>query len=258
MTNPLLNVLPIKLPSNNSQLIICLWDWTAYRDQSFTVQVFTKEGFSVQNTTATTPPAILWNLGDIKFDVGDLQHFSVNVTNMLASVQAINVTGVDFNQSSTTITPTVVAPGSQNTVQCTYNWTDFVGSSIGITVHATYDAGQISISQTAKLPYFGIANASFSNFSTGNPYLNITVYDSQYSKTNATIVQISVNAGNSTFVLDGTIANPKIGTQGYTITPAGEVTFTCPWDRSPYLGKDVTIIVTASDDSQVSTTLKVE
>ncbi|MCJ7767336.1 hypothetical protein MUP79_02970 [Candidatus Bathyarchaeota archaeon] len=258
MTNPLLNVLPIKLPSNNSQLIICLWDWTAYRNQSFTVQVFTKEGFSVQNTTATTPPAILWNLGDIKFDVGDLQHFSVNVTNMLASVQAINVTGVDFNQSSTTITPTVVAPGSQNTVQCTYNWTDFVGSSIGITVHATYDAGQISISQTAKLPYFGIANASFSNFSTGNPYLNITVYDSQYSKTNATIVQISVNAGNSTFVLDGTIANPKIGTQGYTITPAGEVTFTCPWDRSPYLGKDVTIIVTASDDSQVSTTLKVE
>jgi hypothetical protein len=258
MTNPLLNVLPIKLPSNNSQLIICLWDWTAYRNQSFTVQVFTKEGFSVQNKTATTPPAILWNLGPSVFDVGDLQHFSVNVTNMLASVQAINITGVNFNQTSTTITPTVIAPGSQNIIQCTYNWTDFVGSSIGITVNATYDAGQVSISQTTKLPYFGITNASFSNFTTGNSYLNITVYDSQYTKTNATIVQISINTGNTTFVLDGTITSPKIGTQGYTITPAGEVTFTCPWDWSPYQGQDVTAFVTASDGSQVSRTLKVE
>lgn len=258
MTNPLLNALPIKLPSNSSQLITCFWDWTTLRNQSFTVQVFTKEGFSVQNKTATTPSAILWNLGNIVFDVGDLQHFNVNVTNMLASLQAINITEVDFNQTSTIITPIIVAPGSHYTVQCTYNWTDFVGSSIGITVHATYDAGQVSISRTTKLPYFGIAGASNSNFTTGNPYLNITVYDSQYSKTNATIVQISINAENSTFVLDGTITSPRIGTQGYTITPAGEVTFTCPWNWSPYLGKDVTIFVTTSDGSQVSRTLKIE
>jgi len=192
------------------------------------------------------------------FDIADLQHFNVNVTNMLASLQAINITEVDFNQTSTTMTSAVVAPGSQYTIPCTYNWTDFVGSRIGITVHATYDAGQVSISQTTKLPYFGIADASNSNFTTGNPYLNITVYDSQYAKTNATIVQISVNADNSTFVLDGTIASPRIGTQGYTINPAVEVTFTCPWDWSPYLSKDVTVFVTASDGSQVSRTLKVE
>ncbi len=258
MTNPLLSALPIKLPPNSSLLIKCFWDWTAFRNQSFTVQVFTKEGFSVQNKTTTTPHAILWNVGNMGFDVGDLQHFNVNVTNMLASVQAIDITGVDFNQTSTTITPIVIAPGSQNIVQCAYNWTDFIGSSINITVHATYDAGEISISQTTKLPYFGIANASFSNFTTGNPYLNITVYNSQYSKTNATIVQISVNTGNTTFVLDGTITSPKIGTQGYMITPAGEVTFTCPWDWSPYQGQDVTVFVTASDGSQVSRTLKVE
>jgi hypothetical protein len=258
MTNPVLDALPIKLPSNNSQLITCFWDWTTLRNQSFTVQVLTKEGFSVQNRTTTTPSAILWNLGNIVFDVGDLQHFNVNVTNMLASLQTINITEVDFNQTSTTITPTVVPPGSQYTLECTYNWTDFVGSSIGITVHATYDAGQVTISQTTKLPYFGIADASNSNFTTGNPYLTITVYDSPYSKTNATIVQISVNAENSTYVLDGTITSPRIGTQGYTINPAGEVTFTCPWDWSPYLGKNVTIFVTASDGSQVSRTLKVE
>lgn len=258
MTNPVLNALPIKVPSNSSQLIKCFWDWTTLRNQSFTVQVLTKEGFSVQNKTTTTPSSILWNLGNIVFDVGDLQHFNVNVTNMLASLQAINITEVNFNQTSTTVTPIVVAPGSQDTVQCTYNWTDFVGSSIGITVHATYDAGQVSISQTTRLPYFGIAEASNSNFTTGNAYLNITVYDSQYSKTNATIVQIFVEAENSTFVLDGTITSPRIGTQGYTINSAGEVTFTCPWDWSPYLGKDVTVFVMASDGSQVSRTLKVE
>ncbi|MCJ7699144.1 hypothetical protein MUO56_02695, partial [Candidatus Bathyarchaeota archaeon] len=158
----------------------------------------------------------------------------------------------------TVMTPTIVAPGTQNTIQCTYNWTGFVGSSINITVQATYGTEQTSISRTIMLPYFGVVNASYSNFSTGNPYLNITVYNSQYSKTNATIVQISVNVDNSTFVLDGTIVVPRISTQGYMIAPASEAIFTCPWDWSLYVGKDLMIVVKASNGFQISTTLKVE
>jgi hypothetical protein len=257
-TDPILYALPIKLPPNESKLIRCFWDWNAFRSESITVQVFTREGFSVQNKTATTPPSVLWNIGDIRFDVSDLEHFSLNVTNMPVSVQEINITEVDFNQNSTIMTPTIVTPGSQNTTQCMYNWTAFLGSNINITVRATYGAEQTSIWQTVQLPYFGVVNASYSNFSTGNPYLNITVYNSQYSKMNATIVQISVNVDNSTFVLDGTIAVPRISTQGYTIAPAEEATFTCPWDWGPYVGKDVTIFVKASNGFQVSTTLKVE
>ncbi len=258
MTNPVLDALPIKLPSNGSQSIKCFWDWTTLRNQSFIVQILTKEGFTVQNKTITTPSSILWSIGDIDFDVADLEHFSINVTNMPASLQAINITEVDFNQTGTAITPIVVAPGSQITVECMHNWTDSVGSTVDIVVNATYDAGHIAISQTAKLPYFGIASASHSNFVTGNPYLNITVYDSQYSKINVTIVHISVEADNSTVVLDGTITSPRIGPQGYTINPASEVTFTCPWDWTPYLGKDVAVIVTALDGFQVSRTLEVE
>jgi hypothetical protein len=259
-TLPPLNVsaFPIKLPPNQSITIRCLWDWSAFRNETITVQVLTREGFTVQNKTRDTPPPIVWDLGDIKFDVSDLENFSVNVTNRLMSVQEINITGIEFNQNGTVMTPTIVAPGTQNTIQCTYNWTGFVGSSINITVQATYGTEQTSISRTIILPYFGVVNASYSNFSTGNPYLNITVYNSQYSKTNATIVQISVNVDNSTFVLDGTIAVPRISTQGYTITPASEATFTCPWDWNLYVGKDLTIVVKASNGFQISTTLKVE
>lgn len=257
-TLPPLNAFPIKLPPNQSTTIRCLWDWSAFRNEAITVQVLTREGFTVQNKTRDTPPPIVWNLGDIKFDVSDLENFSVNVTNRPVSVQEINITGIKFNQNGTVMAPTIVAPGAQNTIQCTYNWTGFIGSSINLTVQATYGTEQTSISQTIVLPYFGIVNASYSNFSTGNPYLNITVYNSQYSKTNATIVQISVNVDNSTFVLDGTIAVPRISTQGYTITPASEATFTCPWDWNLYVGKDLTIVVKASNGFQISTTLKVE
>jgi hypothetical protein len=259
-TLPPLNVsaFPIKLPPNQSITIRCLWDWSAFRNETITVQVLTREGFTVQNKTRDTPPPIVWDLGDIKFDVSDLENFSVNVTNRLMSVQEINITGIEFNQNGTVMTPTIVAPGTQNTIQCTYNWTGFVGSSINITVQATYGTEQTSISRTIILPYFGVVNASYSNFSTGNPYLNITVYNSQYSKTNATIVQISVNVDNSTFVLDGTIAVPRISTQGYTIAPASEAIFTCPWDWSLYVGKDLMIVVKASNGFQISTTLKVE
>ena len=257
-TLPPLNAFPIKLPPNQSTTIRCLWDWSAFRNEAITVQVFTREGFTVQNKTRNTPTPIVWNLGDIKFDVSDLENFSVNVTNRPVSVQEINITGIKFNQNGTVMAPTIVAPGAQNTIQCTYNWTGFIGSSINLTVQATYGTEQTSISQTIVLPYFGIVNASYSNFSTGNPYLNITIYNSQYSKTNATIVQISVNVDNSTFVLDGTIAVPRISTQGYTITPASEATFTCPWDWNLYVGKDLTIVVKASNGFQISTTLKVE
>lgn len=256
-TDPILYALPIKLPPNESKLITCFWDWSNFRNEPITVQVFTREGFTIQNKTTTTPPSVVWNIGDIRFDVNDLEHFSLNVTNMPVSVQEVNITEVVFNQNNTIMTPIIVTSGSQNRIQCMYNWTAFLGSSINITVRATYSGKQTSQSETVQLPYFGVVNALYSNFSTGNPYLNITVCNSEHSKMNATIVQISVSVDNSTFVLDGTITAPRISTGGYTITPAEETTFTCPWDWSPYVGKDITIFVKASNGFQVSTTLTI-
>jgi hypothetical protein len=254
-TFPLLHALPVPLPANQTLTIKCLWNWNNYRNDSLTVQVLSKQGFTVQNKTVTTPPNIVWSVDDVKFDLNDLQQFTVNVTNLAASTQEINVTEVDFNGNSTSLNSTTIAAGSQNTLTCIFNWTSFVGDIVNITTHSIYGTNEIVISQSIRLPYLKIANASFSTFPTGNPYVNITVRNSEFSKTNTTIIQISISNGSSTMPLDGTISIPKIGTTASQIITGTETTFVCPWDWSPFANQEVTIIVNTSDGLQVSTTL---
>jgi len=254
-TFPLLHALPVPLPANQTLTIKCLWNWNNYRNDSLTVQVLSKQGFTVQNKTVTTPPNIVWSVDDVKFDLNDLQQFTVNVTNLAASTQEINVTEVDFNGNSTSLNSTTIAAGSQNTLTCIFNWTSFVGDIVNITTHSIYGTNEIVISQSIRLPYLKIANASFSTFPTGNPYVNITVRNSEFSKTNTTIIQISISNGSSTMPLDGTISIPKIGTTASQIIIGTETTFVCPWDWSPFANQEVTIIVNTSDGLQVSTTL---
>jgi len=254
-TFPVLYALPAPLPANQTLTIKCLWNWNNYRNDSLTVQVLSKQGFTVQNKTVTTPPKIVWSVDDVKFDLNDLQQFTVNVTNLAASTQEINVTEVDFNGNSTSLNSTTIAADSQNTLTCIFNWTSFVGDIVNITTHSIYDTNEIVISQSIRVPYLKIVNASFSTFPTGNPHVNITVRNSEFSKTNTTIIQISISNGSSTMFLDGTISIPKIGTTASQIITGTETTFVCPWDWSPYANQEVTIIVNTSDGLQVSTTL---
>jgi len=254
-TFPVLYALPAPLPANQTLTIKCLWNWNNYRNDSLTVQVLSKEGFTVQNKTVTTPPNIVWSVDDVEFDLNDLQQFTVNVTNLAASTQEINVTEVDFNGNSTSLNSTTIAAGSQNTLTCIFNWTSFVGDIVNITTHSIYGTNEIVISQSIRIPYLKIVNASFSTFPTGTPHVNITLRNSEFSKTNTTIIQISISNGSSTMPLDGTISIPKIGTTASQIIIGTETTFVCPWDWSPYANQEVTIIVNTSDGLQVSTTL---
>ena len=254
-TLPPLNALPLILPANKTLLIKCLWNWNNYRNDSLTVQVLSKQGFTVQNKTVTTPPNVIWSVDDVKFDLDDLQQFTMKVTNFAASTQEINVTEVDFNGNSTSLNSTTIAAGSQNTLTCIFNWTSFVGDIANITTHSIYGTNEIVISQSIRIPYLKIVNTSFSTFPTGNPQVNITVRNSEFSKTNTTITQISISNGSSTMPLDGTISIPKIGTTASKINTGTETTFICPWDWSPYTNQEVTIVVNTSDGLQVSTTL---
>lgn len=241
---------------NGTQSLRCLWDWSAHRDERIVVQVFTKQGFTVQNITVTTPTAVIWSVNNVQFDLGDVEHFSVNVTNAPASLGEINITEVDFNQNTTSVNPVVVAPANSSVVVCGFNWTSFVGENVTVTVHAFYGQNETTTSQTIALPYLKVTNASFSSFPTGNPYVSFTVSDSQYSPFNASITQISVTANNVTSLIDGTLAVPMVGSNGYLLSIGTEVTFVCPWDWSPYSGQNVTFTVQTAEGQTFSATFQ--
>lgn len=242
-TVPTLNGSLISVPPNGTQSLRCLWNWSAHRSEQIVVQAFTKQGFTVVSDTATTPAAVIWSVGNVQFDLADLEHFWVNVTNAPVSLGEINITEVDFNQNRTSVIPVIVAPTNSSVVVCGFNWTSFVGANVTVTVHAVYGQNETTISQTIALPYLKVASASFSNFPAGNPYVNVTVFDSQYSPLSANITQISVTTDSGTSLIDGTLAVPRIGSNGYLLSIGSEVTFVCPWDWNPYFGQNVTFTV---------------
>jgi hypothetical protein len=182
----------------------------------------------------------------------------VNVTNAPVSRGEINITEVDFNRNITSIESVVITPASSSVVVCSFNWAGFVGANVTVTVHAcAYGHNETTTSQTLVLPYLKVTNASFSNFSTGNPYVNITIFNSQYSPINANITRISVTANSVTKLVDGTITVPTLSSSGYMVPIGNEVTFVYPWNWSIYSGQNVTFTVTPAQGPPVSGTFKV-
>jgi hypothetical protein len=257
-TSPPFGIISPVIPPNESITIKCFWNWSDHRSEVIRVDVSTKQNFTVTELARATPSVVVWKLDTVGFDLDDLEHFSVNVTNTLVSLQAVNVTEIDFNENSTIINSTLVEPGGQVTVDCGFNWTSFVGQNAAITVYITYGPNATSSQYTLQLPYIKILNVSFSNFPTGNPYVNVTIFHSQFSKLSANITKVLVKTDNETFSVDGTLMSPKIGPEGYNLIAGTEITVVCPWDWSPYTGKEVTVIMQTADGNQVSMTSKVE
>jgi len=259
---PFKTLLPVfrSIRPNNSTTFECFWNWTQYRNETFTANVYTEQGFTVLPPTKPpkTPLSTVWNISDVKFDLDDTEHFLVNVTNMRCSLHEINVTKIEFNQDPTVMNSSVIDIDDQATFSCKYNWTGFVGENATITVHITYNENESSILYNLTLPYFKIRGVPFSNFSLGNSYVNITIYTSEFSTINATITQIFIETEGGTRPIDGTITNPKISPDGYELAKGTEITIVCPWDWNPYLGENVTVIVQTADGFQASKTVQVE
>jgi len=250
--------LPYRLEKNNTTTFKCTWIWKDYRDKNIVITAYTKQGFVSTPITVKTPPEVVAKITDVKFDLDDTEQFFVNVTNMPCSLYEINVTKIEFNQNSTVTDSSIIVIDGQSSFTCGFNWTGFLGKNVTITVNILYNVSETSsIPYNLTLPYIKIRAVAFSNFEHGNPYVNITIYNSVFSTTNATITRMFIETENGTLPIDGTLTNPKISPQGYELTIGTEITIVCPWDWSPYVGKDVTVIVETADGLKATKMLTV-
>lgn len=258
-TIPPLDIVTVGIPSNQSLPIKCLgWDWNSYRNETITINVYTRQNFTAQSKTAVTPSTVVWAIDDVQFDLDDLEHFSVNVTNTKISLQQINITGVDFNQNATTVDPSLLNPSDQTTLVCGFNWTNYVGENATITVHAVYGSSISSTPYNLTIPFLKMRTVLFSKFPTDNPYVQITIYNSNFSKLPENLTQILADVGNGPKPLDGTLMTPPISPDGYRLVSGDQITITCPWNWVPSFGKIVTIIVQTADGTQLTKTLEVQ
>ncbi|NWF87101.1 hypothetical protein HXY32_04760 [Candidatus Bathyarchaeota archaeon] len=243
------------------------WDWTTYRNKRISVEVYTRQGFKASRN-ATTPPEVVWDVTDIKFDLDDISHFLVNVTNFKASLHNITITQIRLNQIPVLLNQTVLQPGEQKAINCTYYWQPFIGSNVNITV--TRDSAA-NISRTIQISPVGLKllNASFFedlgqqylNTTTPFPipYFNLTISNSNNSLRNVTIMGIILNTGNTTFEIEYNLTYPKLGSSGYILKIGETTTFMCEWDWTRYSARDaqIEIIVYTQEGFVVSKTFQV-
>jgi len=261
LSNP---ALPYPLEINSSTTFDCQWNWTdeGYRNIAIVVTAYTTQGFVSQPSTFTTPQNVSGRIDHVDFDLNDTGNFVVNMTNLFYSLQPINVTGINFTSSvnsiPTSLNSTLLSPGEQASLDCAFNWSSYIGQTVTITANATYDSSQsLVVTLQVSIPYYSVLNLSFGNFTFGNPCLNVTILNSEFSGKSANITEVSVLAGNSTEIIDGTISYPAIS-QGYLLASGNNVTIVCPWNWSQYVGSEVTVTVQTADGSQSSMTSEVQ
>lgn len=234
-TIPPLDIIPISIPKNESVTIRCIWNWNAYRNETVTVRVYTKQGFIIPGKVVITPPTIVWNITDVKFDLDDIEHFSVNVTNTPCSLRSINVTQIRLNENATEVTPSSwrISAGEEGQFSCAFNWTSFRGESVIIMV-CTADWLNISRSITLPSVELKIINASFKT-SEGSRYLNVTIENVKESLLDVTVARIVVS-------LENEIVYESKGV-GILVEAGKNVTLAFSLNWSSYENEEVTISV---------------
>lgn len=276
---PFKNLLPAfrSISKNETKTFECYWEWTSYRNKTVTVNVYTEQGFIVNNKTVSTPSDVVWNITDVSFDLDYTDYFLVNVTNMPCSLREVTVTQILFNGTPPTFMEppfaTLLPEGIPEMFNCSISWREYIGKIANVTVVTT----EGSISRLLEIPAVGLkileenpVYGDFSDNATGItiPYINITISNSNNSLYNVTIVQVIIQIRNDTYIIynnatyrhDNNILYPRLRPEeyaptGYPLKIGENVTFVCSWNYESYLTSDpITVTVYTAEGFQVSKT----
>lgn len=227
--------LPHTLQTNSNVTFRCVWPWKDYRDKNVSITVYTRQGYTPVSEMVKTPPEIVLKIM-ANFNLTDTDHFLVNVTNMLCSLQNITVTQIKFDTNQTSFSPQNITAGDWKQFNCIFNWTAFRRNTVTVTVNAS----NVIVLQNVTLPYMylKIINANFTTTENGKNF-NVTIENIGNSLLNANITRIVVRFENETvFKVDGI---------EYIIEVGKNATLTFSWDWSLSKNKEVTISVYTSE-----------
>jgi hypothetical protein len=248
LSNP---ALPMSVDKNQTVVFACTWPWSdsANRDIDITVNANTTQGFVSTSKSVITPQRVSANMTAVNFELDNTGIFTINVTNLQYSLDTVNVTGIDLNETDVGTSPILLIPGQQATISCTFNWSAFVGQNARITFHVNSSSNTFPNFYDTYVPYLKVTNADFSAFSENSLYANVTVRNSEFSKVNATITGVQVRTDNATFSI--------AGATGYEIDVGSEGAIVCPWNWKPYRTQNVIITVYTADGTQASATFEI-
>lgn len=134
--------LPFPLQPNTHMTFTCPWNWTGYQSRNVTITVKTEENGVAQFVEVI--PKIL-AITSITFDSTNTYVFDVTVRNSAHSLESANITKITVTFENGTVKqmsnvapslPYLLNPGSTVTFACQWDWTNYRGRNVTITVYA--------------------------------------------------------------------------------------------------------------------------
>ncbi|MCW3984946.1 MAG: PKD domain-containing protein [Candidatus Bathyarchaeota archaeon] len=138
--------LPQQLQPGQNKTFTCYWNlWEkGSLGSSHNITAKTSQGYSAVSKTASLPPSVSLNITDLTFTaLPDTSGFNVTVSNLPSSPHFVNINrvaitnGTQIFENITTIGDITqrLMPGDNLTLQCLWNWTEFKGQEIKVTVY---------------------------------------------------------------------------------------------------------------------------
>jgi len=138
---------PLPSPVLNQSLSMtfkCLWNWGGYQDRNLTITVRTAEDYVAQ-FVKVTPKRVTLTIASISFDSTDTGIFKVTIRNSVLSLEDANITKVTVTFENGTVKqvssvapwlPYLLSPNSTATFTCQWDWTNYRGKNITVTIYA--------------------------------------------------------------------------------------------------------------------------
>jgi len=237
--------LPCKLDQNSTITFKCPWNWTHYRGKDVLVSIFTAQNYTIRYAKATPPPI---EVISAIFNPADTNSFNVTVHNSAFYYSSVNITKISLTFENGTVKeingttvapqlPYVLAQDSSATFRALWNWANYQGKNVTITVGTAENYTAQLVKVTPKRVFLTIASISFDSVDTS--VFNVMVRNSALSLESASITRVTVTFENGT-VREVSNVVPSLP---YLLSPNSTTTFTCQWDWTSYRGKNITITI---------------
>jgi hypothetical protein len=217
--------------------------------------VYNLQEFAPASLTVGTPEPINFKITGVNFNLADPVHFTVNITNVASSTDAIIPAQISLNGNNASFLSQTIPIGETRQFNCTFDWSGLRGMTV--TGNVSIANGQY-LSGSITVPSVDLTisdTVGFNTTSEGLTYVSITISNSAFSIQDATIANIIFATSNSTDYVNETI--PKLLLNGYLLPINTEVTLVCPWYWKNYYGQALTITVNTVEGLTVTKTLPI-
>jgi len=239
--------LPTVIANGTSVHFACNGSWRNLVKTTLTVS--TEEGYVFSQELEL--PKVSTTIENVIFNEDHTHHFNVTVFNSAESANYVNVTKIAGTLEDGTIieanySSVGIAPNSTGTFKFDWNWTEYRGKRINVTVFFLQDFQTVTFPVTTPPPViFTVFNEKEVFDLKDKEHFNITLQNHPSSIKAVNITKIVVKETGE--VINGTKANPELPSD--PIEPGNATMFYCNvTDWTDYAGKNLTLIVHAINE----------